>query len=32
MELAGDTSLNINFEALPIPYFWIYIRNEYVEL
>jgi hypothetical protein len=32
MELACYTSFKIKFEALPLPYFWIYIRNEYVEL
>jgi hypothetical protein len=32
MELACDESLNISFEALPLPDFWIYIRNEYVKL
>jgi hypothetical protein len=32
MALAHDTFPNIKFEALPLPDFWIYIRNEYVEL
>jgi hypothetical protein len=32
MELPCVTSLKIKFEALPFPDFFIYIRNEYVEL
>jgi hypothetical protein len=32
MELACDTSLKIKFEALLIPDFWIYIRNEFAEI
>jgi hypothetical protein len=32
MELACDSSLKIKFDALPFSDFWIYVRNEYVEL
>jgi hypothetical protein len=32
MELACNTSLKIKFEALPLPDFFVYIINEYVEL
>jgi hypothetical protein len=32
MGLSCDSSLEIKFEVLPLPGFWIYIRNEYLEL
>jgi hypothetical protein len=31
MDLSCVTSRKIKFEALPLPDFWIYIRNEHVE-
>jgi hypothetical protein len=31
MELSCDTSLKIKFEALSLPEFWIYTKNELLE-
>jgi hypothetical protein len=31
-EVACNTPLKLKFESLPLPDFWTYIRNDYVEL